>query len=148
MIQKPILLAATLLCVVVSGLVWAADVNVIIKEWDTATPQAHPHDSEVAPDGALWYTGQVANVLGRLDPRTGQIKEFALKTPGSGPHGLVADKDGNIWYTGNAKGYIGKLNPKTGEVIEYPMPDPAARDPHTPIFDPKGILWFTVQIGN
>ena len=28
------------------------------------------------------------------------------------------------------------------------MPDPAARDPHTPVFDQKGILWFTVQNGN
>ena len=28
------------------------------------------------------------------------------------------------------------------------MPDPAARDPHTPIFDRNGILWFTVQTGN
>ncbi len=28
------------------------------------------------------------------------------------------------------------------------MPDPRARDPHTPIFDQKGILWFTVQGGN
>ena len=28
------------------------------------------------------------------------------------------------------------------------MPDPAARDPHTPIFDPQGTLWFTLQNSN
>ena len=28
------------------------------------------------------------------------------------------------------------------------MPNPAARDPHTPLFDQKGTLWFTVQNGN
>ena len=28
------------------------------------------------------------------------------------------------------------------------MPDPAAHDPHTPVFDQKGTLWFTVQEGN
>ena len=28
------------------------------------------------------------------------------------------------------------------------MPDPAARDPHTAVFDQKGTLWFTVQSGN
>ena len=72
----------------------------------------------------------MANVLGRLDPKTGKIKEYQLKTPHSGPHGLLDDKDGNIWYTGNA-GLIGKLDPKTGDVTEYPMPDPQARDPHT-----------------
>jgi virginiamycin B lyase len=28
------------------------------------------------------------------------------------------------------------------------MPDSRARDPHTPIFDARGVLWFTVQGGN
>jgi virginiamycin B lyase len=102
----------------------------------------------MAPDGALWYTGQQANLLGRLDPATGQIREYPLPRPASGPHGLVSDRDGNIWFTGNARGYIGKLDPVTGRVTEYPMPDSRAGDPHTPVFDQKGILWFTVQQGN
>lgn len=127
---------------------WAASDQVVIREWDVPTANSHPHDPAVAPDGALWYTGQRANTLGRLDPQTGAFREYPLKTPQSGPHGLVADKDGHIWYTGNTKAHIGKLNPSTGEVTEYPMPDPAARDPHTPIFDQQGILWFTVQGGN
>ena len=66
-------------------------------------------------DGAIWYTGQFANVLGRLDPKTGKIKEYPL-TPKAGPHGLTADKDGNIWYTANFGSRVGKLNPKTGEL--------------------------------
>ena len=76
------------------------------------------------------------------------MKEFPTKTPASGPHGLTADREGNIWFTGNFKAYVGKLNPRTGEVTEYPMPDPAARDPHTPIFDQAGTLWFTLQGAN
>src|SRR6266850_2146555 len=123
-------------------------VQVSIQEWTVPTPGSRPHDPLVAPDGSLWYTGQFANVLGRLDPHTGQINEYRLKTPNAGPHGLAADKDGNIWYTSNFKAHISKLNPTTGDVTEYPMPDPAARDPHTPIFDHQGILWFTVQGGN
>ena len=89
-----------------------------------------------------------ANVVGRLDPKTGAMKEYPLKTAGTGPHGLVADKDGNIWYTGNQKALIGKLDPKTGAVTEYAMPDPKARGPHTPIFDQKGNFWFTLQSGH
>src|SRR5437870_6877804 len=81
----------------------AADPKVIIREYDTKTPTAFPHDPCVAPDGALWYTGQQGNLLGRLDPKTGEIKEYPLKTPKSGPHGLVADKEGNIWFTANSK---------------------------------------------
>src|SRR5205823_5712706 len=44
-------------------------VEVTIHEWDVPTPNARPHDPAVAPDGALWFTEQMANKLGRLDPR-------------------------------------------------------------------------------
>ena len=55
--------------------------SVTIREWDVPTPKSRPHDPLAASDGTIWYTGQMVNVLGRLDPKTGQIKEFALKTP-------------------------------------------------------------------
>jgi virginiamycin B lyase len=126
----------------------ALQVKLVIKEWDVPTPDSHPHDPAVAPDGALWYTGQMSNTLGRLDPKTGRIQEFRLTTPDSGPHGLVADQNGDIWFTANFKGYIGKLDPRTGKITEYPIADKGADDPHTPVFDQKGMLWFTVQQGN
>src|SRR6266545_379839 len=125
-----------------------ASLNVSIREWALPTPDSFPHDPATGPDGALWYTAQKANRIGRLDPATGQIREYKLPTPDSGPHGLAADRDGNIWYTGNHAGLIGKLDVKTGRVTEYKMPDPRARDPHTPVLDQSGILWFTVQRGN
>ncbi len=135
---------------VVRGAAPQAPVQVVIDEWDTPTPDTHPHDPLWA-DGYAWYTGQRANLLGRLDPRTGTVREFKLPgdnpPQGHGPHGLINDKDGNIWYTANFFALIGKLNPATGEVTEYKMPDPRARDPHTPIFDQQGTLWFTVQGG-
>ena len=84
-----------------------AGASLVIKEWDVPTPNSRPHDPAVAPDGALWYAGQMSNTLGRLDPATGEIREYRLNTPDSGPHGLVADRDGNIWFTANFKGYIG-----------------------------------------
>lgn len=123
-------------------------VNVKITEWLVPTLGSRPHDPLATPDGAIWWTGQFASVIGRLDPKTGQMKEYKTKTPGSGPHGLTADKDGDIWFTGNFKGYVGKLDPRTGDITEYPTNDPAARDPHTPIFDQKGTLWFTLQGAN
>jgi virginiamycin B lyase len=122
--------------------------NVQIQEYEVPTPKSRPHDPALAPDGSLWYTGQGANKLGRLDPKTGEFKEYALKTPNSGPHGLVADQDGNIWFTAISAGYVGKLNPKTGEIAEY-RPDAGSKiDPHTPAFDHDGILWFTNEETN
>jgi virginiamycin B lyase len=126
----------------------AGRVRVEIKEWVVPTPGSRPHDPLAYPDGSIWYTGHMANVLGRLDPHTGKITEYHPDTPGSGPHGLAADKDGNIWFTGNFAGYIGKFDPRTERFTSYQLPDPNARDPHTPIFDRQGILWFTVQGGN
>ncbi len=126
----------------------AGSLDASISEWDLPTPGSLPHDPAVGADGALWYTAQKANRIGRLDPADGRITEFELPTSDSGPHGLAADRDGNIWYTGNYAGLIGRLDVKTGHVTEYRMPDPRAKDPHTPVFDQRGMLWFTVQRGN
>ena len=131
-----------------AGAVVHGPLKVSMEIWPVPTPGSRPHDPLAASDGSFWYTGQMANVLGRVDPKTGKVKEYPLKTAHSGPHGLVEDKDGNIWYTGNAGALIGKLDPKTGAVAEYPMPDPTAKDPHTLIFDRAGVLWFTVQNAN
>jgi virginiamycin B lyase len=129
-----------------TGVVIEGPAEVSFKEWQAPTPGSRPHDPLAAKDGALWYSGQLANVLGRVDPKTGEIKEFHLKTEHSGPHGLMEDSDGNIWYTGNTGSLIGKLDPKTGVVTEYPTPE--SGDPHTLMFDKNGILWFTMQTQN
>jgi virginiamycin B lyase len=116
-----------------------------IKEWVVPTLGSRPHDPHPAKDGSIWWTGQFASRLGRLDPRSGAMKEFPLPD-GSGPHGLVEDAAGNIWFTGISKNYVGMLDPKTGAVKEHPLPE-GYRGPHTPIFDQKGTLWFTIQSG-
>jgi virginiamycin B lyase len=131
-----------------AGVVIPGPATVSIKTWEVPTPGSRPHDPLATADGALWYTGQMNNVLGRLDPKTGRFKEYSLKTPHAGPHGLVEDRDGNIWYTGNTGALIGKLDPKTGAVTEYKMPDPDVKDPHTLVFDQSGILWFDAQNAN
>lgn len=123
------------------------NVEVSFQEWKLPTPGTRPHDPLAAPDGTIWYSGHMANLLGHIDPKTGKITEYRTDTPVSGPHGLIMDKQGNIWFTANFKGYIGKFDTKTAKFTEYPL-DPEARDPHTPIFDAKGNIWFTVQGAN
>lgn len=122
--------------------------RVNIRLWDVPTQGSRPHDPLATKDGAIWWTGQLANKLGRVDVKTNTIREYTLKTPYTAPHGLAEDKDGNIWFTGNNLGLIGKLDPKTGITTEYPLPDPKAKDPHTINIAPDGNIWFTVQQGN
>ena len=131
-----------------SAVIVPGPVQAEIKLWPVPTGGSRPHDPLAARDGTIWWTSQLANRLGRLDPKTGATKEYVLKSPHTGPHGLTEDAAGNIWFTGNNLGLIGKLEPQTGAVTEYTLPDPKAKDPHTLIFDRQGILWFTVQQAN
>jgi virginiamycin B lyase len=117
-----------------------------LRVWVVPTAGSRPHDPLAGKDGSIWYSGQLSNKIGRLNPATAQFKEYDLKTPRTGPHGLAEDKDGNIWFTGNSLGLIGKLDPKTGQVTEYKMPDAAVKDPHTLNFDQNGILWYGLHI--
>src|SRR5260370_21086928 len=132
-----------ILAATIAGLATVATLIVQIKEYEVPTPRSRPHDPAFAPDGSLWYTGQGANKLGRLDPKTGEFKEYPLKTPASGPHGLVADNEGRIWFTAISGGYIGQLDPKTSEIAENRPSDGTDVDPPTPPFDHNGILSCT-----
>ena len=123
-------------------------VKVKFQTWHLPIAGSRPHDPLGARDGSIWYTAQMANVIGRIDPQTGSIRQYPLKKSHSGPHGLMEDKSGNIWYTANTGGQIGKLNPKTGENTEYPMPDASVTDPHSLAIDKQGDIWFTAQASN
>ena len=111
--------------------------KISFKEWTAPTKGSRPHDPLATHDGYLWYSGQYASVLGRVDTKTGEIKEFRPPMPRSGPHGLVEDKDGNIWFTANSKGYIGKLDPKIRQVHRVQASCRGERSSH-PAVRPEG----------
>jgi virginiamycin B lyase len=121
--------------------------TVTFREWIVPTLGQRSRDPLQLADGTIWWTGQYGSLIGRLNPKTGEMKEFKL-APDARPHSIAADRAGNLWDMGNGNGTVGKLNPATGEITVHKMPDPAARDPHTPIFDQKGRLWFTLQGSN
>ena len=118
--------------------------NIVIDEWITPTLGQRTRDPIEAPDGAIWWTGMWASLVGRLDPDTGKMTEFPLPSSAR-PHSIVPDDEGFIWYTGNSNGTIGRLNPADGSIKEFPT---QARDPHTAVFHPNGSLYFTSQHSN
>jgi len=123
------------------------DVEITFKEWVTPTLGQRSRDPVEAADGSIWWAGQFANLIGRIDPRTGEIKEYTLPTNAM-PHTVEIDAKGNVWYTGNKNGTVGYLDPRTGKITEFKMPDPKAKDPHTLVFDRNGIAWFTLQVSS
>src|SRR5437870_4217949 len=114
-----------LLLLVSVGILSAADINVTIKEWDTPGQNAGPHDTEVAPDGSLWYTGQGNNTLGQLDPKTGNVTLKQSPTPRSARYGLRLDSKGDPWYCEFNSNKLAHIDRATFEIKEYLLPEGA-----------------------
>jgi virginiamycin B lyase len=118
-----------------------------IREWPVPWEDSRPRDPYVAPDGGIWFVGQRADYVARLDPESGDFRKLDLEE-GAGPHNLIVAPDGEIWYAGNRAAHIGRIDPESGAIEKIAMPDEAARDPHTLVWDGEGRIWFTVQGGN
>jgi virginiamycin B lyase len=123
------------------------EAEIAFKEWVVPTLGQRSRDPVEAADGSIWWAGQWGNLIGRIDPATGEMTEYPLPASAM-PHTVELDEAGDVWYTGNKNGTVGKFDPSTEQITEYKMPDPAAKDPHTAIFDEEGILWFTLQLSN
>jgi len=121
--------------------------QIIFKEWQTPTLGQRSRDPIQGRDGTIWWAGQWGNVIGRINPATGEMKEYPLPANAM-PHTVTLDAKGNVWYTGNKNATIGYLDPRTEKITEFKMPDPDSKDPHSAIFDAKGVLWFTMQLSN
>jgi len=108
---------------------------------------SHPHDVAPAPDGGVWYTGQLDGTLGHLDPATGRVRTIKLGA-GSAPHGVITGPDGNAWITDEGQNAIVRVDAGTDAVTVFPLP--ATRrgaNLNTAAFERDGTLWFTGQTG-
>ncbi len=107
----------------------------------------HPHDVAPAPDGTVWYTGQHAGVLGRLDPKTGSVERIPLGE-GSAPHGVIVGPDGAPWITDGGLNAVVRVDPVTREVRVWKLPaGRSGANLNTAAFDGRGRIWFTGQSG-
>ncbi|WP_324970716.1 virginiamycin B lyase family protein [Methyloceanibacter sp.] len=107
----------------------------------------HPHDVAPAPDGTVWYTGQRSGVLGRLDPRTGEVDRIPLGE-GSAPHGVIIGPDGAAWVTDSGLNAIVRVDPASREVKTWPLPKAGENaNLNTLAFDRRDRVWFTGQSG-
>ena len=52
--------------------------RVAITEYDLPRPTAKPHDVIVDKDGMVWYCDFGANVVGKMDPKTGKVTDYTL----------------------------------------------------------------------
>ena len=136
-------IAVALLICIGTGAV-AADTRV---SYFPVTARSHPHDVAPAPDGTVYYTGQMKGYLGRLDPRTGKDESIPIGS-GSAPHGVIVAPDGAAWITDSGLNANVRFDPKTRKFDTFTLPPqmPSA-NLNTGVIDKDGVYWFTGQNG-
>jgi virginiamycin B lyase len=92
------------------------------------------------PDGALWYTDYISNMVRRIST-AGAVTGYALPTF-SYPFGITAGPDGALWFTDEDGLHIGRIT-TTGLITEYPVPS----GQYGITTGPDGALWFAEGSG-
>ena len=79
-------------------------------------------------NGDIWFTGNFAGIIGRLDPKTGAVAEHRLPDPTArDPHSLAFDRRGVLWFTVQQANKLGRLDPATGDITLFPSPTANSR---------------------
>jgi streptogramin lyase len=106
----------------------------------------YPHTIRVDKEGIAWFTISGSEMVGRLDPVSGESTVIRLPyaaskggTRGTWTYGIdIHPEDGTIWYGRLFADRIGRIDPKTLEVTEFDSP---VRGPRRMRFDSSGVLW-------
>jgi virginiamycin B lyase len=107
-------------------------------------PGTGPHNLIVDSQGFVWYAGNRAGHIGKLDPRTGSIAKVAMPDPQAhDPHTLVFDSREDIWFTMQGANHVGKLTTRTGAVRLIRVPTPDAR-PYGIAIDSRDRPWIVL----
>ena len=125
----------------------AGDVSVTFREWQVPTLGQRSRDPLQRPDGTIWWNGQFISLIGRLNPDH-RRDEGVHARPGVEAAQHRRRRRRQHLVSRQRQRHDRQVRPGTGEITVFPMPDPAARDPHTGIFDKDGTLFFTLQQSN
>ena len=81
--------------------------GVVTNEFAVPTANGQPFGIAAGPDGALWFTEQRGNKIGRITT-AGSFSEFATPNINSSPNGIAAGPDGALWFTEQGGNKIGR----------------------------------------
>jgi virginiamycin B lyase len=113
-----------------------AATQVIYTEYDLPQRTRQPHDVIVDSTGMAWYASFGEQILGKLDPRTGEVIEWQIPTlKESAPTGVLGvrfDRNENLWLGMQFQGGIAKFDRKTETFESWSLP-PALNGPHVQI---------------
>jgi virginiamycin B lyase len=100
--------------------------QVIYTEYDLPKRTRQPHDVIVDSSGMAWYASFGEQILGKLDPRSGEVTEYPVpllkpKAP-TGILGMRFDRDQNLWLGLQFQGGIAKFDRKTEKFQAWSLP--------------------------
>jgi streptogramin lyase len=100
-----------------------------------------PEHITAGPDGALWFTNEFGNSIGRITT-SGQVTSFT-GTDIDVPDGIAAGPDGALWFANGGLGSPGSIGRITtsGQVTNFT--DSSIDNPVNITAGPDGALWFT-----
>lgn len=121
----------------------------IITEYDLPDPGRLPHDADLDNNGMVWYNDFREPLIGRLDPRTGEIKEWRMPPlKADFPEGTLSiefNRDGYLWIPRFRQGGYTRFDPRTEEFKTWLVPpafnDARAIQPQVAAA-PDGTAWF------
>jgi streptogramin lyase len=119
-----------------------------IAEFPVPSPGVLPTQITAGPDGNLWFSEGLGNLIGMINPTTHVVTQFTLPGNYGTVGGITTGPDGNIWFTniamsnGVTYGAIGMISPTTDRITEYPENIPNTA-PIEITAGPDGDLWFT-----
>lgn len=125
-------------------------------EWETWDTGTYPHEAALDAESRAWFNGHFSKqpeVLGYVDPATGERRTFEVPAPPMGdggstiPYGLRAAPDGTIWMTQLIGGRLVKFDPAAETFDLYPFPTPFS-GPRRLDIAADGTVWIPEYANN
>jgi len=113
--------------------------------YDIPTSSAGAASITSGPDGALWFTENLANKIGRVTT-AGAFTEYNVPTANASPTSIIAGPDGALWFVEHGPNKIGRIT-TAGDFTEYTVPT-ANSGPNSIVVGPDSALWFAEGAGN
>jgi streptogramin lyase len=92
----------------------------LVHESAVTTSAARPWGITGGPDGAMWFTEESGNNIGRFSGGA-VTNEFPIPTAGSSPEQIASGPDGNLWFTEGSTQKIGRIT-TSGTITEFAIP--------------------------
>lgn len=114
-----------------------------VTEYKIPEPKGEdPHTAVFDSTGILWFTLQVANMVGRLDPHTGKIDLKKVQTPDSHPYGIAINSRDVPVFCEFGTNKMASINPKSMGITDYNLPQ-GARPRRMAIDANDAVVWYS-----